>query len=84
MERHVPCLKRKFGLRYVEAASLPPCRGEAAVLSKFRRDAAVLAAYLAQFENTDTNPGTGTLPLRHSRPENVNSVDATTPTASPE
>lgn len=57
MERHVPCLKRKFGLRYVEAASLPPCQGEAAVLSKFRRDAAVLAAYLAQFENTDTNPG---------------------------
>ncbi|ANQ75595.1 MULTISPECIES: hypothetical protein [Rhodococcus] len=25
------------------------------MLSKFRRDAAVLAAYLAQFENTDTN-----------------------------
>ncbi|MCW2295524.1 hypothetical protein [Rhodococcus erythropolis] len=25
------------------------------MLSKFRRDAAILAAYLAQFENTDTN-----------------------------
>jgi len=25
------------------------------VVSRFRRDAAVLAAYLAQFENTDTN-----------------------------
>ena len=27
------------------------------MLSKFRRDAAVLATFLAQFDNTDTDPG---------------------------
>ncbi|ANQ75782.1 hypothetical protein AS032_33220 [Rhodococcus qingshengii] len=39
----------------MEAVRLLPGRGDAAVVSRFRRDAAVLAAYLAQFENTESN-----------------------------